>query len=159
MGIDPSSPRYDAFYEAMARLNIPLLSHAGGEVALPSHVTQDVNNPLRLRRALDHGVRVIVAHCASLGSDIDLDKGLGGVRVKSFDLFTRMMEEPRYENLLFGDVSVITQTNRLGTLLTTVLTRNDWHPRLLNGSDYPLPGCCAYFHCARWLPWAISARV
>jgi mannonate dehydratase len=62
MGIDPSSPRCDAFYEAMARLNIPLLSHAGGEVALPSHVTQDVNNPLWLRRALDHGVRVIVAH-------------------------------------------------------------------------------------------------
>jgi mannonate dehydratase len=52
----------------MARLNIPLLSHAGGEVAPASHVTQDVNNPLRLRRALDHGVRV-----------------------KSFDLFTRMM--------------------------------------------------------------------
>ncbi len=68
-GIDPSSPRCDAFYEAMARLNISLLSHAGGEVALPSHVTQDVNNPLRLRWALDHGVRVIVAHCASLGSD------------------------------------------------------------------------------------------
>lgn len=145
MGIDPSSPRCDAFYEAMARLNIPLLSHAGGEVALPSHVTQDVNNPLRLRRALDHGVRVIVAHCASLGSDIDLDKGPGGVRVKSFDLFTRMMEEPRYENLLFGDISAITQTNRLGTPLTTVVTRNDWHPRLLNGSDYPLPGVLPIF--------------
>ncbi len=129
----------------MARLNIPLLSHAGGEVAPASHVTQDVNNPLRLRRALDHGVRVIVAHCASLGSDIDLDKGPGGERVKSFDLFTRMMEEPRYENLLFGDISAITQANRLGTPLTTVVTRNDWHPRLLNGSDYPLPGVLPIF--------------
>ena len=106
----------------MARLNIPLLSHAGGEVAPASHVTQDVNNPLRLRRALDHGVRV-----------------------KSFDLFTRMMEEPRYENLLFGDISAITQANRLGTPLTTVVTRNDWHPRLLNGSDYPLPGVLPIF--------------
>jgi mannonate dehydratase len=30
---------------------------------------------LRLRRALDHGVRVVIAHCASLGEDQDEDRG------------------------------------------------------------------------------------
>ena len=40
---------------------------------------------------------------------------------------------------LFGDISAITQFNRMG-VIATLLERRDWHPRLLNGSDYPLPG-------------------
>lgn len=145
MGMDPASPRCDRFYEAMARLGLPLLSHAGGEVAVYSRVAQGVNNPLRLRRALDHGIRVIVAHCASLGDDVDLDKGAAGPRVKNFDLFARMMDESRYSQLLFGDISAMTQTNRMGTPLQNVITRSEWHSRLLNGSDYPLPGVMPIF--------------
>ena len=37
-----------------------------------------IGNPLRLRRALDAGVRVVVAHCASMGQDRDLDAGANG---------------------------------------------------------------------------------
>lgn len=154
MGMDPASPRCDRFYEAMARLNIPLLSHTGGEVAVPSAVGQGANNPLRLRRALDHGVRVIAAHCASLGSDVDLDKGANGPRVESFHLFARMMDESRYEGFLFGEISAMTQTNRIGTPLNSVLTRSEWHPRLLNGSDYPLPGVIPIFSMRRLVAMA-----
>ncbi len=35
-------------------------------------------NPLLLRRALDAGVRVVVAHCGSMGEDRDLDRGENG---------------------------------------------------------------------------------
>jgi mannonate dehydratase len=51
-----------------------------------------------------------------------------------------MMEEPRYEGLLFGELSAITQINRVGPALETVIRRGEWQSRLLNGSDYPLPG-------------------
>jgi len=34
----------------------------------------------------------------------------------------------------------MTQLNRAGPSLARVIERSDWHPRLLNGSDYPLPG-------------------
>ena len=44
----------------------------------------DFGNPLRLRRALDAGVRVVVAHCASMGQDRDLDRGAAGPLVDSF---------------------------------------------------------------------------
>jgi mannonate dehydratase len=49
------------------------------------------------------------------------------------------MEEEAYEGRVFGEISAMTQFNRLGTPLTTIVLREDLHPRLLNGSDYPLP--------------------
>ena len=139
MGIDPASPRCDEFYAALARLDTPLLSHAGMERAVNAD-QQGFGNPLRLRRALERGVRVIVAHCASMGEDRDLDRGANGPLVDSFSLFARLMDDPRFEGRVFGDLSAMTQLNRAGAALATVIERAEWHPRLLNGSDYPLPG-------------------
>jgi len=55
------------------------------------------------------------------------------------------MQEPGYAGLLFGDLSAITQVNRVGTILESVIQREEWQPRLLNGSDYPLPGVLPLF--------------
>jgi uncharacterized protein len=145
MGIDPASSRCDAFYDALARLDMPLICHAGAEKAVHGAGQQQYNNPLRLRRALDRGVRVVVAHCASIGHDVDLDQGEHGPLVTSFDLFTRLMAEPRYDKLLFGDISAITQRNRDLAVIQAIVAREAWHARLLNGSDYPLPGVMPLF--------------
>ncbi len=145
MGINPGSQLCDRFYTAMARLDLPLLTHGGEEKAIHGANTQDYGNPLLLRRALEHGVRVIVAHCASLGRYPDIDASTNGKYVDSFDLFARMMDEPRYEGLLYGEISALTQTNRIGKALDATLTRADWHPRLINASDYPLPGVMPLF--------------
>lgn len=143
MGIDPLSPKCDRFYEALAAADMPIISHAGRELAVQGG-NQDFGNPLRLRRAMDHGVRVVIAHCASDGDDLDIDQGENGPRVKSYSLFARLMDEPRYKEKLYADVSALTQFNRAWAL-TEVLQREDWHPRLLNGSDYPLPGVMPLF--------------
>jgi uncharacterized protein len=143
MAIDPASPRCDAFYEALKSLGLPLITHAGLERAVFGHDTQDFGNPLRLRRALDAGVRVVVAHCASMGQDRDLDRG--GAMTDSFALFVRLMGEARYEKTLFADISAMTQVNRAGPALARVLEEEAWQPRLLNGSDYPLPGIMPLF--------------
>jgi uncharacterized protein len=140
MGMDPASPKCDRFYQALARLTLPLLSHAGEEQAVASGSMSELNNPLRLRRPLDQGVRVIVAHCASLGKNIDIDRGPNGRRVEAFELFQRLMDEARYEKRLFGEISAITQANRSESTLAALIRRVEWHARLINGSDYPLPG-------------------
>ena len=145
MGIDPASPRCDPFYEALARHRIPLLTHGGRERAVRGVADDKLGNPLRVRRALDHGVRVIIAHCASFGTGVDLDAGPGGPVVPNVDLFARLMDDPRYERLLMGDISALMQSNRTATALGKVLERTEWHDRLLNGSDYPLPGVPALF--------------
>ena len=149
MGIDPASPRCDRFYEALARHRLPLLTHGGEERAVRGAAAHGFGNPLRLRRALDHGVRVIVAHCASLGTGVDLDAGPDGPAVPNLDLFARLMDDPRYEPLLMGDVSALTLANRFPVALGTVLERAEWHGRLLNGSDYPLPGAPALYDLDR----------
>lgn len=140
MGIDPASPRCDAFYAALAKHDLPLITHAGEEKAVHGGDTQQFGNPLRLRRPLDQGVRVVVAHCASLGQDLDTDRGGKAARVPSFDLFARLMGEPAYATLLHADISALTQRNRQEAVLRALLEREAWHHRLLNGSDYPLPG-------------------
>ena len=143
MGIDPASRLCERFYGALAKAGIPLITHAGLERAVFSPDFQDYGNPLRLRRALDAGVRVVVAHCASMGEDRDLDGG--GAYVESFSLFARLMGEARYWKNLFADVSAMTQLNRAGPALARVIEEERWHARLLNGSDYPLPGVMPIF--------------
>ena len=138
MGIDPSNPRCDPFYAKMKKLDLILLSHGGEEKAVEAEEDQKLGNPLLLRRALDHGVKVIVAHCAGLGTNEDLDSR-DRPHVDNFDLFMRLMDDKRYEGLVFGEISAMTQFNRLGKPLTTILEREDLHERLVNGSDYPLP--------------------
>jgi uncharacterized protein len=145
MGIDPASKRCDAFYEFLAKHDLPLIAHAGLERAVLGKEMHDFGNPLRLRRALDAGVRVVVAHCASMGQDRDLDKGESGPYVDSFVLFERLMQEKKYEGRLFGDISAMTQVNRAGPALARVVGEEAWHARLLNGSDYPLPGVMPIF--------------
>ena len=145
MGMDPGSMRCDAFYRAMAKLRLPLLSHGGDELAVHGSDAQAFGNPLKLRRPLEHGVRVIVAHCASLGSNTDIDKGPNGPRVANFDLLLRMLREPRYQGRLFGEISALTQFNRVGNELDTLIKEQELHPQLINGSDYPLPGVMPLF--------------
>lgn len=144
-GMDPADPRCDRFYEALVRLRLPLLTHAGHELAVHGGRMQDYGNPLRLRRALDHGVRVIVAHCATLGTGIDLDRGPDGPALENFTLFSRLMDEPRYASQLYGDLAAVGQLLRSGESLRVLLQRRDWHARLLYGSDYPLPGVMPIF--------------
>jgi mannonate dehydratase len=151
MGMDPASAQCDDFYAALVRLNLPLLTHGGAEEAVHGAGMGELNNPLRLRRPLDHGVRVIVAHCASLGEYADIDRGASGPRTDAFDLFARLMDEPRYEEQLFGDISAVTQINRVGRPLEILLARSDWHGRLINGSDYPLPGVMPLFSMRRFV--------
>lgn len=138
MGIDPSSPRCDAFYDAMVRLDMTLLSHGGEEQSIDSRGRQHLGSPLLLRRALDRGVRVVVAHCAASGSSVDLDDEEGGDG-KNFEFFLRMMENPEYVGQLFGDVSAITLVNQIDDHIVELLSATDLHSRLLYGSDYPLP--------------------
>jgi len=139
MNIDPASNRCDAFYDAMVRLKVPLISHAGEEKAVHAEARQRLGNPLKLRRPLDRGVTVVVAHCASLGQNPDLDQGENGPFTDNFQLFKRLMGEQQWEGRLWGEVSAMTIVNRVGTPLREVLSDEGLKARLVNGSDYPLP--------------------
>ena len=56
----------------------------------------------------------------------------------------RLMAEQQYRGRLFGDLSAVTQANRPG-IVPKILAHAEWEGRLLNGSDYPLPGILPLF--------------
>ena len=144
MGIDPSSTLCNRFYDAMAKVDLPLITHGGEEKAVEGAHQPAFGNVLKLRRPLERGVRVVVAHCASMGRDIDLDVGANGKEVECFQLFERLMATREFEGRLFGDISALPQTNRF-RYLERILKHREWAGRLLNGSDYPLPGVFPLF--------------
>lgn len=139
MGIDPGSDLAEPFYRKLLEHNMVLLVHTGRELAVPAREHQQLGNPLRLRKPLDMGVTVVALHSASDGHSVDLDSPERPT-VPSFDLFMRLMNEPQYDRLLFGEISAVTFFNHLSRPLETLLDREDLHHRLVNGSDYPLPG-------------------
>ncbi len=143
MNIDPSSPRVRPFYRVLARLGMPLITHGGWEHELVEHGVQDYGNPLRLRPALEEGVRVVVAHCAMQGDFVDHDHPTAQAAVPSFELFARLMSERAWEGRLFGDLSAVVLGGRQPGALARLLANEAWHPRLVNGSDYPGPGIVA----------------
>lgn len=89
-----------------------------------------------------------MAHCASLGQALDLDQRRPGQR-PAFELFARLMDEAPWRDHLLADVSALFQVNRPAQAWRTVLAREDWHPRLLHGSDYPLPAVGPLFSTGR----------
>lgn len=122
--IDPSDARCVPFYEALAHLGIPLLSHTGWERTLPTANTR-VADPALLRPALERGVTVIMAHCGTrsfYGESCHVDS------------FMRMARE--WERC-YGDTSALNLPTRAygwRRLLDDDVVRE----KLVHGSDWPI---------------------
>jgi len=139
MGMDPSHEKCGPYYDKMRELGLVLLTHVGAEHSVDvGGVIQEYGNPLLLRSPLNKGVKVIAAHCASEGKNRDLDDP-SKPYLSNFQLLYRLMNDPRYDDLLFADVSSMTAFLRVGEPLSTMLEREDLHHRLIQGSDYPVP--------------------
>ncbi|MBI2950336.1 MAG: amidohydrolase family protein [Verrucomicrobia bacterium] len=155
-GVDPSEPRLDVYYTRVRELGMSILTHVGEEQAVESQRQQKLGNPLRLRRALDCGVRIIMAHCGSLGTDEDLDHPARH-QVPSYELVLRLLREPKYRGLLYADISAMTQFHRLPEPLLAILEAEDVHGQLVDGSDYPLPGLNALIRLGKLVRYGLLA--
>jgi len=122
--IDMSDRRYLPFWKRMADARLPLLAHTGGEHTVPV-VNKKFADPRLLRTPLECGVTVIAAHCGTSSGAFDRDY---------FDDWTAMLQQ--FPNL-YGDVSALVSLNRCGHLLDC--RRSDIEPRILHGSDFPVP--------------------
>lgn len=150
MNIDLRDARLRPFYDKLAATRMPLIVHCGEEKAVPGAGRDELGNPLHLRAPLERGVRVIAAHCASLGHALDIDQR-SARKTTAFELFARLMGEKAHGDRLLGDISAVFQANRDAEVWRQLLTRSDWHPRLLNGSDYPLPGMLPLHRSLKWI--------
>ena len=133
--IKPDHPTCMPFYKKLAQTGLPLLAHAGPEYAIPtSDKNYDIyNNPKYLRRALDEGVTVILAHCAMpYFGFLDVDYH------DDFEDFLKLFKEAEHNGWnLYADLSAIATPLR-APYVEKVKQEISEH-RLLFGSDYPIP--------------------
>ena len=138
--IDPKDERCIPSYETLARESVPLLCHTGAELAVPTSGSSadKLNDPRRLKRPLDMGVKVIAAHCAT--------PYLGGVLPADKDYFEELMQMLRASEKkgwnLYADISAFCTPTRICYLkrINEEVGRGAIRPgRFLYGSDFPIP--------------------
>lgn len=122
--IDPADRKLIPFYNSLRDLGLPLLVHTGDEHSFTAS-QNELSDPARLSLALDCGVSVIAAHVATNGVN-------GGQ--KNFERLLPLFS--KYENL-FGDISSLTQLNKIGHL-QSVLRHKQIIERLIYGTDMPI---------------------
>lgn len=138
--INPKDDRCIPFYEILAREGIPLLCHTGAELAVPTsdYNANKFNDPRRLKSALDIGVKVIAAHCATpyLGSVLPADTGY-------FDELMKMLKVSEKKKWhLYADISAFcipTRIKYLKKINREIAKSTISHSRFLYGSDFPIP--------------------
>ena len=123
--IDPADRNHIPFYRKLAELGLPLLSHTGIELVLPT-VQQSLGKISRLRLPLEEGVTVIAAHGGS--------SGLVWSHHTQDDYLAMLRAYPNF----YGDTAALGFPSRMGTLLWW-RDRPDFWDRLLFGTDYPVP--------------------
>jgi predicted TIM-barrel fold metal-dependent hydrolase len=120
----------------MAAAGLPLLAHTGGEHTVPV-INAALADPKLLRFPLECGVTVIAAHCATSSGAFDRDY---------FDDWAEML--PEFPNL-YGDISAMVSLNRCGHLRDCL--RDEIAPRILHGSDFPVPVLGHRLWLQRWI--------
>lgn len=114
----------------MKQHKMALLTHTGKEHSIdPPGLDNYLGNPLLLRRPLEKGLKVIAAHCASEGTNPDIEHP-ERPETSNFRLLLRLFEDKKYNKFLYADISAMTAFLRLGEPLTTMLNRSDLHSRL-----------------------------
>ena len=121
---NPADPKCIPFYEALAHFKLPLLCHTGGEQSLPN-LDKSTADPFLLKRALDLGVTVIMAHCGSRSSFFETDFTPN---------FIRMANE--YEHC-YGDTSALNLPTRWYAF-DACMRDKVASSRLIHGSDWPI---------------------
>jgi len=121
----PDNPKLKKFYRAIAAKKIPLLVHTGYEFALKS-TNQSYGQPEKFRMALDEGVTLIAAHGGATG-------------LVFVELFKKTLLDlvRRYPDF-YLDISALSIATRTG-IIPFLRSCPELKPRLLFGTDYPLP--------------------
>lgn len=124
MNIDPANPKLIPFYQLMAELKMPLLTHTGMEKSF-ANARDELADPMRLKLPLEQGVTVIAAHIATTGKSEGVDN------------FTRILPMVRQYSKLYVDISSLTQINKLN-YLSKALKEEGISKKMIYGTDWPL---------------------
>lgn len=139
-GFDPADERLDPYYRALIEHELTLLAHTGGTIG-PVDDGAGRDNPWHYRRALEQGVRVVLA----LGGDDYPDPAEKGdvsdeaPRISGVTMFRRLLRETGEDGRLYADIGGLVRHDRVPESLAELLQHPDTFDRLVYAGDYPLP--------------------
>ena len=159
--IDLSDARYRPFWELMAAARLPLLAHTGGEHTVPV-VNAALADPKLLRFPLECGVTVIAAHCGTRSGAFDHDHFDDWVEMlREFpnlygdisamvslnrcghlrDCLPRNIDFQSVRPAEFNSAETKEATDNMSVGRTgrSPMFRDGIAPRILHGSDFPVP--------------------
>ncbi|HSP45830.1 MAG TPA: amidohydrolase family protein [Chthoniobacterales bacterium] len=159
--IDPSDRRYRSFWERMAAAGLPLLAHTGGEHTVPI-INPALADPKLLRFPLECGVTVIAAHCGTSSGAFDRDYFDDWVKMLSEfpnlygdvsalvslnrcahlrDCLPRNIDFQSVHpaELNSAETNDAADNRCVGRTGRRPIFREEIAPRILHGSDFPVP--------------------
>jgi hypothetical protein len=159
--IDFSDTRYRSFWERMAESGLPLLAHTGGEHTVPV-INAALADPRLLRFPLECGVTVIAAHCATSSGAFDRDHfdawvAMLGEFPNLYGDISAMVslnrcghlrdclprnidfQSVRPAELNSAETKRATDNMFVGRTGQSPMFRDEIAPRILHGSDFPVP--------------------
>lgn len=134
---EEAQPKLEKFYKRMAEIKLPLLYHTGIETSIPAAKDgyDKFNSPIYIKKALDMGVTVILAHCGCSYFDKLLHQD--NFVKETVELFETLQKEKKDWNL-YADISALFSPFRKRKILTDIFARIPAE-RLIYGSDWPNP--------------------
>ena len=133
--IDVHDPRTLAVLRCCARLGLPVLVHYAGEFTLATqhrefHGLQPFLEVLRKLRTADAMPTAIVPHVATPVTPFG--------RRRSHQVLVEALLGEFADAPLYADISALTSWGKVG-FLRQLAARQDIHPKLLFGTDFPVP--------------------
>lgn len=124
--------RHTDYYNTLASSNMPLLCHVGPEYSFPEGIrNKSLDNFRNLEKALECGVTVIAAHCATPVFPI-----IDANETKEFYKFMKSANSGEKVKL-WADTSALSLSTRLPFIQEILETfPPQW---LMHGSDFPIP--------------------
>lgn len=145
--IDPADERLEAYYQVLVDNGMVLHTDLGDDRGLNSDFP-DYGNPLLYRRALDQGVTVIMARCASNLRFGDPENAEAPER-PAYEWFIQLANNSDYAGHLYGDMSGLTHETRVPDGLNALLQSPQVFPQLVYASDYPTSAISAATNLTR----------
>ena len=135
-GVDTREARYRPYFEKLAALELPLIVHVGSESSV--HSDKVCEGIEMLHQPLEIGVKVICAHMALSYEPRHIFRALSSNPKRFNDDYFTLLEMLKTHDNLYADVSALLTPVR-AKVLRHLSTQSDIHPKLLFGSDYPVP--------------------
>ncbi len=139
--VNTKEDRYRAYFEKLKELDLPLIIHIGSESAVSSK--KECEDISMLYHPLKVGVKTICAHMALGYESKDMFRSFSKKSRNFNHEYFALLELLKTHDNLYADISALLTPVR-AKVLRHLSAQKEVHPKLLYGTDFPVPYSAIY---------------